>query len=66
MLIPHARGKEFRRKINGLLEPGIKISKVYLKFETNVSEHKTMSNGLETIDKSYKLALNHVHCNKII
>ena len=39
MLIPHARGKEFRRKINGLLEPGIKISNVCLKFETNFENY---------------------------
>ena len=34
--------------INGLLKLGIKISDVCLKFETNVSEHKTISNDLET------------------
>ena len=49
MHIPHTRGKEFRRKINGLLNPGIKISNACLKFKTNVLEHKTTSNGLETI-----------------
>ena len=55
-LNPHAHGKEFRRKLNGLLKPGIKIPEVCLEFETNISEHKTMSNSLETIDKSFKLA----------
>ena len=52
------RGKEFRRKIKDLLKPGIKISDVCLKFETNVSEHKTILNDLETMDNSFKLALS--------
>ena len=41
MLISHTLKKEFHCKINGLLKLGIKISNVYLKYETNVSEHKT-------------------------
>ena len=44
------------KRIHGLLKPGIKIPEVCLEFETNISEHKTMSNSLETIDKSFKLA----------
>ena len=36
---------------------GIKILDVCLKFETNVSEHKTISNDLKTIDNSFKLTL---------
>ena len=44
--------------MNGLLKSGIKISEVCVKFETNVSEHKTKSNGLETIDNSFKLTLS--------
>ena len=57
MHISHARWKEFRRKINGLLRPGIKISDLCLKFKTNVSKHQILSNGLENIDNSFKLAL---------